>query len=128
MSHMNWKPLPENHRRRLDAQARLLERRRPEFLSSLGNLRECAHRLEVIEEDGNLIAVRSFSQQGIRTMLPQEQGSILIQRQRTALYASFERGTRLLVLSGIGVGHSLLMAQAMLEKHLPMIDEAGKQG
>ncbi|MBN2328164.1 MAG: glycosyltransferase family 1 protein [Candidatus Omnitrophica bacterium] len=117
MSHMNWKPLPENHRRRLDAQTRLLEMRRPEFLSPLGNLREYAHRLEVIEEDGNLIAVRSNSQQGIRTMLPQEQGSILIQRQRTALHAPFERGARFLVLSGIGVGHSLLMAQAMLEKH-----------
>lgn len=114
---MNWKPLSDSHRRRLEFNAHLLQQHRPVLFHTLGNLREHAHHLETIEEDGNLIAVRSTTQDGVRILLPQEQGSILIQQQRAAISAPFERGVRWLVLSGIGAGHSLLIAQSLLEKH-----------
>lgn len=116
MSHMNWKPLLEHHRRRLDLHTHLLQQHRPDFLASLGNLREYTHHLEIIEEDGNLIGARSNTQAGIRTLLPQEQGSILVQQQRSAIHGPFERGARWLILSGIGIGQSLLMALPMLDK------------
>ncbi len=108
--------MPDYHRRRLEYHIQLLQALRPEFLHSVGNLHEYAHGIEVIEEDGNLIAARSVSPEGIRTLLPQEHGSTLIQHQRTAIQLPFERGVRFIVLSGIGVGHALLMVQAQLEK------------
>lgn len=117
MSHLNWKSLTDPHRRRLEYNAQILQQRRPELFRSLGNLREYAHHVEIIEEDGNLIAARSHTQESVNVLLPQEQGSTLIQQQRTAFSAPFERGVRWLILSGIGVGHSLLMAQALAEKY-----------
>ncbi len=117
MSHMNWRRLTDHHRKRLDAHIALLQQHRPALLKALGNVHDCAHNLEIIEEENNLIALRSNTNDGMNTLLTQNQGSTLLQQQRSAITANFERGARLIVLSGIGVGHSLLFGNQLLEQY-----------
>ena len=114
---MNWRRLTDHHRKRLDAHIALLQEYRPALLQALGNVHDCAHNLEIIEEENNLIALRSNTNDGMNTLLTQNQGSTLVQQQRSAITANFERGARLIVLSGIGVGHSLLFSNQLLEQY-----------
>ena len=80
--------------------------------TELRNLAEC---LEYCEEQEQVAGVQTNQEYGARILFPPEEGFSFLREQRLCIEQSLQQGGIFLVLSGLGVGHSVQMACQLID-------------
>ncbi|MEW6234578.1 MAG: glycosyltransferase [Candidatus Omnitrophota bacterium] len=114
---MTWLPLSEKHHRNFIENLDEMKRWRPGLFEEIGDLRPYMDDLEILEDGDALRGVRIKETRGARIFFPPEQAEHMLKRQRLVVEGNLQRGVRLQILAGIGVGHAVLHGHELLDLH-----------
>ncbi len=114
---MTWRPLSDQHFKMLETNLQHIKNRRPPLYEQLKSLPQFAHAVRIAIQDNHLSGIRIVKAEKEKILLPTESGKQMIQAQSRGIQDLFQKGSRFVVLSGLGAGHALLNAHPLLDDY-----------
>jgi hypothetical protein len=112
---MAWKTLSDYYKQNFEKNRAFLWQRYPHLFHSLGDLQEVLPFIQIMERDGSIRAIQIRQDNRTRMILPPDYSPELLDQQRQSIQEAFQNKHRLIILSGIGAGHSLISLSERLQ-------------
>ena len=114
---MAWKTLSDYYKQNFEKNRAFLWQRYPHLFHSLGDLQEVLPFIQIMERDGSIRAIQIRQDNRTRMILPPDYSPELLDQQRQSIQEAFQNKHRLIILSGIGAGHSLISLSERLRAY-----------